>query len=155
MTAVGLPALTPRLDEEDHWNRILSLGEQQRLGVARALLHRPDYLFLDEATASLDEPSEDALYRLIAEKLPATTVVSIGHRSTLDTFHQDKVALEPAGDRFAIHSVKEPARAALLLGRCGYGLGGRGRGFHRDRGLALGGGFHALVFDSAHLGVGC
>ena len=112
VTAVGLPALTPRLNEEDHWNRILSLGEQQRLGVARALLHRPDYLFLDEATASLDEPSEDALYRLIAEKLPATTVVSIGHRSTLDTFHQDKVALEPAGDRFAIHSVKEPARAA-------------------------------------------
>jgi putative ATP-binding cassette transporter len=112
VTAVGLPALTPRLDEEDHWNRILSLGEQQRLGVARALLHRPDYLFLDEATASLDEPSEDALYRLIAEKLPATTVVSIGHRSTLDTFHQDKVALEPAGDRFAVHSVKEPARAA-------------------------------------------
>lgn len=112
VTAVGLPALAPRLDEEDHWNRILSLGEQQRLGVARALLHRPDYLFLDEATASLDEPSEDALYRLIAEKLPATTVVSIGHRSTLDTFHQDKVALEPADDRFAIHSVKEPARAA-------------------------------------------
>jgi putative ATP-binding cassette transporter len=112
VTAVGLPALTPRLDEEDHWNRILSLGEQQRLGVARALLHRPDYLFLDEATASLDEPSESALYRLIAEKLPDTTVVSIGHRTTLDAFHQDKVALEPDGDRFAIHGVKEPARAA-------------------------------------------
>ncbi|MGN6114636.1 MAG: ATP-binding cassette domain-containing protein, partial [Nitrobacter sp.] len=92
--------------------RILSLGEQQRLGLARALLHRPDYLFLDEATASLDEPSETALYRLIAEKLPATTVVSIGHRNTLEAFHQDKVVLEPADDRFAIHSVKEPARAA-------------------------------------------
>jgi putative ATP-binding cassette transporter len=109
VTAVGLPALTPRLDEEDHWNRILSLGEQQRLGVARALLHRPDYLFLDEATASLDEPSEDALYRLIAEKLPATTVVSIGHRNTLEAFHQDRVVLEPAGDRFAIHGAKEAA----------------------------------------------
>ena len=71
-----------------HWNRTLSLGEQQRLGLARALLHAPQYLFLDEATASLDEPSEAALYRLLEKKLPATTIVSIGHRSTLDAFHQ-------------------------------------------------------------------
>ncbi len=80
---MGLPQLADRLDEEGHWNRMLSLGEQQRLGLARALLHRPLYLFLDEATASLDEPSEAALYRLLIEKLPATTIVSIGHRSTL------------------------------------------------------------------------
>ncbi len=85
LTSVGLPQLVSRLDEEAHWNRMLSLGEQQRLGIARALLHAPQYLFLDEATASLDEPSEAALYRLLAEKLPATTVVSIGHRSTLDS----------------------------------------------------------------------
>jgi len=72
-----------RLDEDAHWNRMLSLGEQQRLGLARALLHRPQFLFLDEATASLDEPSEAAMYRLLAEKLPETTMVSIG--SSLDT----------------------------------------------------------------------
>ncbi|MGY4629457.1 putative ATP-binding cassette transporter [Bradyrhizobium sp. USDA 4486] len=58
LNAVGMPRLAKRLDEDGHWNRILSLGEQQRLGLARALLHAPDYLFLDEATASLDEPSE-------------------------------------------------------------------------------------------------
>jgi putative ATP-binding cassette transporter len=99
---VGLPELAPRLHEEAHWNRMLSLGEQQRLGVARALLHAPAFLFLDEATASLDEPAEAALYRLLAGKLPATTLVSIGHRSTLEAFHQRKLTLVRAGDRFAM-----------------------------------------------------
>ncbi|MBR0708801.1 ABC transporter ATP-binding protein/permease [Bradyrhizobium liaoningense] len=96
--AVGLPNLAGRLDEDGHWNRTLSLGEQQRLGLARALLHAPDYLFLDEATASLDEPSEARLYRLLAEKLPQATIVSIGHRSTLDVFHTRKVAMVQDGE---------------------------------------------------------
>jgi vitamin B12/bleomycin/antimicrobial peptide transport system ATP-binding/permease protein len=98
----GLPQLASRLHEEAHWNRMLSLGEQQRLGVARALLHAPTFLFLDEATASLDEPSEAALYRLLSEKLPGTTLVSIGHRSTLEAFHARKLALVRDGDRFAL-----------------------------------------------------
>jgi putative ATP-binding cassette transporter len=98
LLAVGLPDLAERLDEEGHWNRMLSLGEQQRLGLARALLHAPDYLFLDEATASLDEPSEARLYRLLAEKLLQATIVSIGHRSTLDAFHTRKVTMVKHGD---------------------------------------------------------
>jgi len=102
LIAVGLPQLVSRLEDDAHWNRMLSLGEQQRLGLARALLHAPQYLFLDEATASLDEASEAALYRLLTEKLPATTVVSIGHRSTLEAFHQRNVVLARDGDRFAL-----------------------------------------------------
>ena len=94
MAAVGLSALTSRLDDEAHWNRMLSLGEQQRLGIARALLMKPDYLFLDEATASLDEAAEATVYRLLAERLPGTTIVSIGHRSTLHAFHGRRLNVE-------------------------------------------------------------
>ena len=103
---VGLPKLASRPGENGHWNRMLSLGEQQRLGLARALLHAPQYLFLDEATASLDEPSEAALYRLLEAKLPATTIVSIGHRSTLDAFHQRNVRLARDGDRFVLEDAE-------------------------------------------------
>ena len=102
LSAVGLPKLALRLDEDAHWNRTLSLGEQQRLGIARALLHKPQYLFLDEATASLDEPSEAALYQLLTNKLPATTIVSIGHRSTLEAFHQRNVTLTRTDNQFAL-----------------------------------------------------
>jgi putative ATP-binding cassette transporter len=96
--AVGLPVLAQRLSEEAHWNQILSLGEQQRLAIARAILQAPDYLFLDEATASLDEPSEAKLYQLLRDRLPNATLVSIGHRSTLMAFHDRHFALQPEGD---------------------------------------------------------
>jgi putative ATP-binding cassette transporter len=109
LAAVGLPAMAERLDEHAHWNRMLSLGEQQRLGIARAILHAPDFLFLDEATASLDEPAEAALYKLLKERLPDATIVSIGHRSTLAAFHKRGLRLERAGDVFR---VKEAALGA-------------------------------------------
>jgi putative ATP-binding cassette transporter len=110
LVSVGLPRLASQLEEEAHWNRMLSLGEQQRLGLARALLHAPQYLFLDEATASLDEASEAALYHLLERKLPATTIVSIGHRSTLEAFHHRKIVLTRDGDRFALQSQGEDAK---------------------------------------------
>jgi putative ATP-binding cassette transporter len=106
ISAVGLPALVPRIEEEAHWNRMLSLGEQQRLGIARALLYGPDFLFLDEATASLDEPSETALYQLLDQRLPQATIVSIGHRATLTAFHRRRLAFIRTGDR---HVVQETA----------------------------------------------
>jgi putative ATP-binding cassette transporter len=111
LQAVGLPGLGGRLHEEVHWNRTLSLGEQQRLGVARALLQAPDYLFLDEATASLDEPAEARLYGLLHERLKGTTIVSIGHRSTLIGLHGRHVTFEPDGGAHKL-SEKKPAAAA-------------------------------------------
>ena len=104
LIAVGLPGLAARLHEEEHWSRILSLGEQQRLAVARALLHAPDYLFLDEATASLDEAAEAALYRLLQDRLKGATIISIGHRSTLGAFHSRRIELVPDA---AFHRLRE------------------------------------------------
>ena len=92
--AVGLAQLLPRLDEEDAWGQRLSGGEQQRLAIARALLAKPDWLFLDEATASLDPESETRLYALLKERLPATTVVSIAHRPEVAAFHDRHLVLD-------------------------------------------------------------
>jgi vitamin B12/bleomycin/antimicrobial peptide transport system ATP-binding/permease protein len=110
ISAVGLPEFAQRLEEEAHWNRILSLGEQQRLGIARAILQKPDFLFLDEATASLDEPAEAALYRLLDQRLTGTTIVSIGHRSTLSAFHRRGLTLVRHGEHFRMRETSlEPA----------------------------------------------
>ncbi|NVO17365.1 MAG: ABC transporter ATP-binding protein/permease [Rhodoplanes sp.] len=109
LAAVGLGALTDRIDEEAHWGRTLSLGEQQRIAVARAILQAPDYLLLDEATASLDEPSEAALYGLLRERLPGAALISIGHRSTLNALHDRNLVLERDGDG---HRLREHTAAA-------------------------------------------
>ena len=108
---LNLPDLATRIEEEAHWNRMLSPGEQQRLGIARAILHAPDYLFLDEATASLDEPAEAALYALLERRLAHATIVSIGHRSTLAAFHRRRLSLAREGDHYAL-SEQTPAPVA-------------------------------------------
>ena len=87
LKAVGLPQLAADLERSENWAQVLSGGEQQRLAFARALLVKPDWLFLDEATASLPEDAQEALYRLLKEKLPRTTLVSIGHRASLAVYH--------------------------------------------------------------------
>jgi vitamin B12/bleomycin/antimicrobial peptide transport system ATP-binding/permease protein len=84
---VRLANLAESLDRDEAWSQRLSGGEQQRIALARALLTRPDWLFLDESTSALDEKLEAELYGILATRLPKTTIVSIGHRSTLATFH--------------------------------------------------------------------
>ena len=98
LEAARLGDFVGRLDEDDNWQQRLSGGEQQRLAIVRALLAKPNWLFLDEATASLDENMEAAIYRTLAEKLPSTTVVSIGHRSTLIDHHDRQIEMEPSTD---------------------------------------------------------
>jgi putative ATP-binding cassette transporter len=92
LKAVGLAQLSGELQRVENWAQVLSGGEQQRLAFARALLNKPDWLFLDEATASLPEEDQESLYELLKERLPATTLVSIAHRSSLARFHVRKLA---------------------------------------------------------------
>ncbi|MGX9962672.1 ABC transporter ATP-binding protein/permease [Roseomonas sp. F4] len=87
LSAVGLGHLADRLDVEDAWDRRLSGGEQQRLAFARALIAKPDFLFLDEATASLDPAAEAAVYKLVTERLPGVGMLSIAHRPAVAAFH--------------------------------------------------------------------
>jgi putative ATP-binding cassette transporter len=89
----GLAHLVERLDEEQHWAQLLSGGEQQRVALARALLHEPAWLFMDEATSALDEAAEAALYRLLRERLPHSTIVSIGHRANLRAYHARRLEI--------------------------------------------------------------
>lgn len=95
----GLAHMTARLDEEDNWSMRLSGGEQQRLALARALLAKPDWLFLDEAMASLDPESEARLLTTLHRRLPDTTIVSIEHRPAVTGLRQRHIVLErePAG----------------------------------------------------------
>ena len=98
LVAARLPDLIDDLDTETTWSQRLSGGEQQRLSLARAFLTKPNWLFLDEATAALDEASEAALYTTLAKELPDTTLVSIGHRATLSAFHARRITLHAGMD---------------------------------------------------------
>jgi vitamin B12/bleomycin/antimicrobial peptide transport system ATP-binding/permease protein len=94
MEDVGLGQFVDRLDEEARWESILSGGEKQRLAFARVLMQQPDIVVMDEATSALDPSSQDQLMRLLLERLPTATVVSVGHRAELEAFHNRKLVLE-------------------------------------------------------------
>ena len=105
LTSCRLPDLVTRLDDFADWTQMLSLGEQQRIAFARVLVARPQYLFLDEATAALDEDTEQHLYSLVKQHLPDTTVISVGHRSTLNAFHDKNLHL--AGGSWQMKDIKK------------------------------------------------
>jgi putative ATP-binding cassette transporter len=91
---VGLGHLKDRVEEEAPWDQTLSGGEKQRLTVARVLLHRPDIIVLDEATAALDPKSQDQLMKMLSEEMEGLTILSVGHRPELEQFHSRKLTLE-------------------------------------------------------------
>ena len=95
LDAVHLEHLKDRLDQEANWSMALSIGEQQRLAIARALLLKPDWLYLDEATSALDAANEQRMYELLVERLPNATVLSIAHRPELAKYHDRHLHVDP------------------------------------------------------------
>jgi putative ATP-binding cassette transporter len=111
LRAAQLGQLVGELDREEVWSQRLSSGEQQRLALARAVLCRPDWLFLDEATSAVDEKLEAELYAMLAQRLPTTTIVSIGHRSAVVGLHKRHIEMSPDGDHFTLRDVPKAAAA--------------------------------------------
>jgi vitamin B12/bleomycin/antimicrobial peptide transport system ATP-binding/permease protein len=107
----NLGHLVARLDHEEDWTRILSLGEQQRLAIGRVLLNRPVAVFLDEASSALDEGLEHAMYRLLRESLPDTTLISVGHRSSLSGLHSRMLELLGEG-QWRLQELSDPVASA-------------------------------------------
>jgi vitamin B12/bleomycin/antimicrobial peptide transport system ATP-binding/permease protein len=106
-----LGSLADQLDREEVWSQRLSSGEQQRLAIARAVLKRPDWLFLDESTSAVEETLEAELYAMLARRLPNTTIMSIGHRSAVVGLHQRHIEMAPEGDRFTLRDAPKAAAA--------------------------------------------
>ncbi len=93
LATVGLAQFLLQLDQVAAWDRILSEGEKQRLAIARLILHRPDLIALDEATSALHVAGQAELMAAIARALPDTTIISVGHRPELETFHDRKLTI--------------------------------------------------------------
>lgn len=112
LIAVNMESLVSKLDEKVGFK---SLGEQQRIAFARVLLRKPDWVFLDEATASLDEHVEEQIYHCIKELLPKTTIISIAHRSTVKR-HHDNILFFKVNDKKEVHVAEEQVLPGLALG---------------------------------------
>lgn len=112
----GLGNLIPKLDQVERWDKELSLGEQERLAFVRLLLHKPGWVFLDEATAALDEDSQGQVMGLFKDELKNTTVLSIGHRPDLAAYHTRTLQLVHGreGDRLQAQAGRRAASAAAL-----------------------------------------
>ncbi|MGF6243841.1 putative ATP-binding cassette transporter [Paraburkholderia sp. GAS38] len=93
MQACGLASYAGALHEIDRWSGRLSGGEQQRVAFARVLLSMPLTLFLDECTSALDPQSERELYRLLVERLPYASIISVAHRKEVAEFHDSTLDL--------------------------------------------------------------
>jgi putative ATP-binding cassette transporter len=99
-----LSTYIPHLNVKNRWQQKLSGGEQQRLAIARALLHRPAFVFMDEATTALDPATEAALYATIVEHLSGSAVISVAHRAALESFHDHVLDLRDNGEETPTHS---------------------------------------------------
>ena len=116
LTQCGLKRLIPRLDAEEKWDKVLSGGEQQRIGFARLLVLRPDVVIMDEATAALDASSQDAMMELFRNELGHVTLISVGHRTELEDYHERKLTLHRHATRVEMAAGENIRHARSLSG---------------------------------------
>jgi putative ATP-binding cassette transporter len=120
LTRCGLKRLIPRMNDEEKWDKVLSGGEQQRIGFARLLVLRPDIVIMDEATAALDAASQDAMMELFRGELGHVTLISVGHRVELEDYHDRKLTLHRLAARVEMaagEDIQHGRRLSSLLRR--------------------------------------
>ncbi len=121
LKSVGLEHLLERLDEKQSWEKVLTAGDQQKLGFARLLLHRPNWIFIQEATDALDPVSEEDMMRLVLAEFPEATVLTVGYHTALEAYHQRKLVLVRAPDGLILiadrRKVARPLRSKVGPGR--------------------------------------
>jgi len=98
LSAVDLEHLAARLETPETWEKVLTAGEQQRLGFARLLLHRPNWIFIQEATDALDPEGEEDMMRLVQAEFPLATVLTVGYHTSLEAYHHRKLVLVRSAD---------------------------------------------------------
>jgi putative ATP-binding cassette transporter len=116
LTRCGLRRLIPRMDDEEKWDKVLSGGEQQRIGFARLLVLQPDIVIMDEATAALDASSQDSMMELFRNELKHATLISVGHRVELEEYHERKLTLHRHAARVEMASDEDIKRGRRLSG---------------------------------------
>jgi putative ATP-binding cassette transporter len=122
LNAAGMEQLAPRLDERGAWEKMFSQGELQRLGFARLLLHRPNWIFIQEATDGLDPEGEDEMMRLVQAEFPNATILTVGYHASLEAYHQRKMVIVRSADGLAL--IEDRRRAERQSGRPKRGLYG-------------------------------
>lgn len=106
LALAGLGHLVARLDDHETWEQVLAASEQQRLGFARLLLHRPAWIFLQEATDALDAKGEQEMMRLLLAEFPEATIITIGHHKALGNYHRRRLALEVQDGVITVHEAE-------------------------------------------------
>jgi putative ATP-binding cassette transporter len=95
---VGLDRLIQRMDEQDNWGQVLPMRVQQQLGFARVFLHRPAWVFMEEATDAFDPEGERQILETFNRELPNIALLNISFHPSLRPLHHRTLILSRLGE---------------------------------------------------------